>query len=111
MNIILYSLIDLILSGYQYGADQPILDILITSIVEPKSDAKVINMAIEGAGTEENVLKLIIDKRANESDVYKNKIAFEYEKEYDESLIDALEGDIDDSELIKKIIPNYLGNI
>ena len=105
------SLIDLILSGYQYGADQPILDILITSIVEPKSDAKVINMAIEGAGTEENVLKLIIDKRANESDVYKNKIAFEYEKEYDESLIDALEGDIDDSELIKKIIPNYLGNI
>jgi hypothetical protein len=96
--------------------DFKIYNTLLEYIINPNSDAMVINSAVKGVGTEDQLLQLIINKRSKESDDYKKKIADEYLSNYNESLLDALEDDLDtessqDQELIKKIIPDYLGSV
>jgi hypothetical protein len=98
--------------GFEVGLE--IFSAILNYIIDPVEDAKVIHFAISGLGTDDDLLKKVIDKRSAQSPQYKAKIASEYESMYDESLIDALEGDLDsddqsDVELIKKIVPNYFG--
>ncbi len=101
-----------LLGGRRFDIGVKAFDIITNFIIDPAKDAQIINFALDGVGTEDGLLKNIINKRAKQSDDYKNKIASSYQETYSESLIDALEDDLDtddteDRALIQKIIPNY----
>jgi hypothetical protein len=101
-----------LLGGRRFDIGIKAFDIITNFIIDPAKDAQIINFALDGVGTEDELLKTIINKRAKQTDDYKNKIASSYQEEYNESLIDALEDDLDtdnedDRTLIQKIVPNY----
>ncbi len=91
-----------------YTTQFNLLDILTTYLQDAETDANVLHWCIDGPGTEDNIIEMLINKRAGKPASYKQRIASEYLSKYNATLGDDLADDDVDSELIGKIVPNYI---
>jgi peptidoglycan hydrolase-like protein with peptidoglycan-binding domain len=91
-----------------YTTQVNILDILTTHFQNPSLDADVLHWCVDGVGTEDTVIEMLINKRTNKPSTYKTQIATEYSTKYNSMLGDDLADDGIDEEMIKKIVPNYI---
>jgi peptidoglycan hydrolase-like protein with peptidoglycan-binding domain len=91
--------------GFEIGVK--LFDILTNYIVDPATDAKIFNWCISGVGTEDELINIIINKRAKMPEDYKKKILASYQENYESSFAeDMLDDGVDESQ-IKKIDSDY----
>lgn len=94
-----------------------VFDTLTTNLVNAHADASILYACMHGAGTSENTITILLNKRSKMSDEYKKNIRDVYAKKYGESLEDAFfgtTGDFDnaneqDINLYKLIDKDYKG--
>lgn len=91
-----------------YTTQFNLLDILTTYFQNALLDANVIHWCVDGPGTQDEVVEMLINKRAGKPATYKQQIASEYLTKYNATLGDDLADDGIDTEIISKIVPNYI---
>lgn len=96
-----------LLGGRAFEVGVKLFDILTNYIVDPATDAKIFNWCVSGMGTEDELIEIMINKRAKMPEDYKKKILASYEENYNSSFSEDMLDDGVDETQIKKIDSDY----
>lgn len=103
------NLVSFILDRFDTQEDvlRDLLYVILHYVANPTLDAKILNYCVSGAGTYDDILEMVIEKRKNMPESYKKQILNAYKENYDATFSEDMVDDGVDEELIKKIDSEY----